>query len=92
MGKCGTSRELPAGRGFADVVFLPLPFNAKPAIVIELKYGKSADTAIRQIKNRQYTQALEGYSGTVLLVGINYDKNNENKPHSCVIEKLRLGD
>ena len=56
-------RELPAGRGFADVVFLPLPFSTKPALVVELKYDKSASTAIQQIKDRKYTQALEGYSG-----------------------------
>ncbi|MCM1056426.1 MAG: ATP-binding protein [Firmicutes bacterium] len=81
-------RELPAGRGFADIVFLPLPASGKPALVVELKYDKSADTAIRQIKERGYTQALEGYSGEVLLVGISYDKDNRNKPHSCVIEKI----
>ena len=80
-------REMPAGHGFADVVFLPLPFCKKPALVVELKYDKSAETAISQIKDRGYTQALEGYFGDVLLVGVNYDKDNVNKPHSCVIEK-----
>lgn len=84
-------RELPTGHGFADVVFLPLPFSEKPALVIELKYDKSADTALQQIKDRGYTQALEGYSGEILLVGVNYDKDSENKPHSCVIEKLVYG-
>jgi len=83
-------RELPSGHGFADVVFLPLPFCKKPALVVELKYDKSADTAIQQIKDRHYTQALEGYSGEILLAGVNYDKDNENKPHSCVIEKLKF--
>ena len=37
-----------------------------------------------------YTQALEGYSGEVLLVGINYDKEDRNKRHSCVIERMTL--
>ena len=82
-------RELPTGRGFADVVFLPLPHTNKPALVVELKYNKTADTAIQQIKDRHYTQALEGYSGEILLVGINYDKDNADKPHSCIIEKQR---
>lgn len=82
-------RELPAGRGFADVVFLPLPAARKPALIIELKYNKSADTALQQIKDRGYIQALEGYAGEILLVGISYDKDNENKPHRCVIEKVR---
>ena len=84
-------REFPAGRGFADVVFLPLPHTDKPAIVIELKYDKSVSAAIQQIKDRQYTQALEGYAGEILLVGVNYDKNDPNKPHSCEIEKCEIG-
>ena len=83
-------RELPSGHGFADVVFLPLPRTGKPAIIVELKYGKSAGEAVRQIKERQYFRALEGYGGEILLVGVNYDKNNSNKPHSCVIEKLTV--
>lgn len=81
-------REFPAGRGFADIVFLPLPSAGKPALVVELKYDKSADAAIRQIKDRKYHQALNGYTGEVLLVGINYDRDNRNKPHSCVIERV----
>lgn len=80
-------RELPTGRGFADIVFLPLPHTGKPALVIELKYDRTADSAIQQIKDRQYTQALEDYTGEILLVGINYNKDNVDKPHSCVIEK-----
>ena len=80
-------RELPTGRGFADIVFLPLPYTGKPALIIELKYDKSAPAAIQQIKDRYYTQALEGYVGEILLVGVNYDKNNKNKPHTCIIEK-----
>ena len=77
-----------AGRGFADVVFLPLPSSAKPALVIELKYDKTVETAMRQIKDRRYAEALEGYSGKVLLAGVSYDRDNKNKPHSCVIEKI----
>lgn len=80
-------RELPTGHGFADIVFLPLPSVKKPALVVELKYDKNAYAAIQQIKDRHYTQALEGYTGELLLVGINYDKNAKDKPHSCVIER-----
>lgn len=82
-------RELPAGHGFADVVFLPLPHTGKPALVVKLKYNKSVYAAIRQIKDRNYTQTLADYVGEILLVGINYDKDNLNKPHSCVIERVR---
>jgi hypothetical protein len=78
-------RELPAGNGFADIVFIPKKHIDKPAIVVELKYGKSAEEAINQIKHRQYAGALADYKGNVLLVGINYDK--ETKKHSCIIEK-----
>ncbi len=81
-------RELPAGRGFADIVFLPLPQSGKPALVMELKYDKTASAAIAQIKERKYMKALDGYTGEILLVGINYDKSD--KTHSCRIEKLDL--
>ncbi len=81
-------RELPAGKGYADIAFLPLPHTNKPAMVVELKYDRSVSTAIQQIKDRQYMQALEGYTGEILLVGVNYNKDNPDKPHSCVIERV----
>ncbi|MDE7211441.1 MAG: ATP-binding protein, partial [Lachnospiraceae bacterium] len=81
-------REMPAGHGFADLIFLPLPHTDKPAMVMELKYGKSAKAAVEQIRNRNYAQVLDGYKGEILLVGINYDKEKNEKPHSCVIETL----
>ena len=77
-------RELPAGKGFADLVLLPYPHTDKPAMVIELKHNHNADTAIRQIKEKRYTGALKDYIGDILLVGISYD---DNKGHSCIIEK-----
>ena len=82
-------REIPAGKGFADVVFIPRA-NAgwRPAMVVELKYNKSADTAIKQIKEKRYQGALAGYSGKILLVGINYDAECSDKKHTCVIEEL----
>ncbi len=76
-------REMPTGRGFADVVFLPLPSAGEPAIVVELKYDKSAKAAIQQIKDKRYTKALEGYAGEILLVGVNYDKDGGEKRHEC---------
>lgn len=66
---------------------LPTPSINKPAFIVELKYDKTAQSALQQIKDRQYTQALEGYAGELLLVGINYNKEEKAKPHSCVIEK-----
>ena len=82
-------RELPTGKGYADIVFLPLPCVNKPALVVELKYHKTAHAAIQQIKDRQYTQALEGYTGELIMVGINYDKDLTDKPYTCVIERYR---
>lgn len=79
-------REMPAGYGFADIVFDPLPFRNKPAIIVELKYNKSTKTAIKQIKDRKYIKALEKYKGEIILVDINYNKDS-NK-HTCKIEKV----
>lgn len=79
-------RELPTGKGFADIVFLPHKYSDKPAMVVELKWDQSAKTAIKQIKDKHYVSALEKYTGKILLVGINYDK--ESKEHQCMIEKF----
>ena len=54
-------------------------------MVIELKWDKSAEGAIRQIKEKNYINALKEYKGNLLLAGINYDK--DSKKHSCVIER-----
>jgi hypothetical protein len=78
-------REMPAGIGFADIVYIPKGGSDKPAMVVELKYSKKAKTAIEQIKAKQYPSSLSQYKGNILLVGINYDK--ETKEHTCVIEE-----
>ncbi len=78
-------REMPAGKGFADFAFIPrINAGYRPAMIVELKYNQSADTAIQQIKNKRYHGALENYSDKILLVGINYDLE---KHHTCVIEE-----
>lgn len=56
-------QELPSGKGYADVVYLPRKDSDKPAMVIELKWNKSAGSAIGQIKEKQYPQILEGHGG-----------------------------
>lgn len=81
-------RELPTGKGFADICLIPRPLHAdKPAVVIEFKRGKTAQEAIDQIKAKNYVKVLEDYKGNLLLVGINYDKE---KRHTCRIEKIVL--
>jgi len=67
--------ELPTGKGFADMVFIPLPGSSRPAIVVELKYDKTADSAIDQIKRKEYPKSLKGFSKQIILVGINYNKS-----------------
>ena len=81
-------RELPTGRGFADFVFIPKKeyANEYPALVTELKWNKNAQTALNQIKEKQYPQSLLQYTGQILLIGINYDK--KTKEHSCKIERF----
>ena len=81
-------RELPAGRGFADFVFIPKPEYVEyyPALLIELKWNKNAKTALQQIKERKYPSALLQYTGNILLVGINYNK--KTKVHECKIEEF----
>lgn len=78
--------ELPSGKGIADVVYLPKQKSACPALVIELKWNKPAEGAVRQIKDRNYPAVLKDYGGDVVLVGISYDA--KKKEHSCVIEKV----
>lgn len=78
-------REMPSGKGYADMVFLPRKYSDKPAMIVELKYGKSAQGAIEQIKEKRYPETLKDYLGKVLLVGISYDK--ADKKHFCVIEE-----
>lgn len=80
-------REFPTGKGFADICLIPRKMHLdKPAVIIELKWDKSAEGAIRQIKEKQYVEALKDYRGDLLLAGINYDK--ASKEHTCVIEKV----
>ena len=79
-------REMPAGKGFADIVFEPNRNCNLPAMIVELKWGHSAEEAVEQIKRKDYLDCLHNYSGEVLLVGVNYDKE---KHHTCKIEWVK---
>ncbi|MGM9778251.1 MAG: AAA family ATPase, partial [Prevotella sp.] len=79
-------REYATGKGYADLVMIPRRNVNKPALVIELKFNHSTDTAIDQIKHKSYPSKIAEYTGDILLVGINYDK--ETKLHTCKIERL----
>ncbi len=53
---------------------------------MELKWNKSSEGAIEQIKEKNYPAVIKDYGGEILLVGINYDE--KLKTHSCVIERI----
>ena len=68
------------------MVFIPKKNHAeKPALVVELKWNQSEETALKQKKQKRYCDSLKEYQGSILLVGINYDK--KTKEHRCKIEK-----
>ncbi len=79
-------RELPTGKGFADLVFMPRRANNAPAMIVELKCDTVAQTALDQIREKNYAKCFDDYSGEILLVGISY--NRESKEHFCKIEKI----
>ena len=78
--------ELPTGQGIADVVFIPKRDTSLPAMIVELKWNKTADSVLEQIKEKRYPAILSGYVGEMMLVGINYDE--KTKKHSCKIENI----
>ena len=88
-----TILELDTGKGYADVVYLPAPqYAEKPALLIELKYGHSADIAMDQIRRQKSLDRFEHYKGNILVIGINYNwdlpaDHPEFKCHSYRIEK-----
>ena len=77
-------REMPSGKGYADMVFIPK--DDKPAMIVELKWNQEVETAIDQIKEKKYPKGLEEYRDNLLIVGISYDK--KTKKHSCRIEEV----
>ena len=84
--------ELPSGNGYADIVYFPKKTSNLPALVVEMKWDKSAEGAIAQIKKRNYPAAIKEFGGEILLVGINYDKDAPagERKHTCVIEKYQV--
>ena len=82
--------ELPSGNGYADIVYLPKRYARMPAMVVELKWDQSPECALAQIRDRHYPEALAGFGGNVLLVGISYDRNAApgHRRHRCIIEQV----
>lgn len=88
-----TILELDSGKGYSDIVYLPSPkYPNLLVLLIELKYNKTADIALAQIKRQEYLDRLEHYKGNILLIAIDYDKDASNedpefKHHKCRIEE-----
>lgn len=87
-------RELAGGKGFADIVFIPRKKVSKPAMIVELKWDRTAETAIQQIKSKKYIESLKDYRRKVVIVGISYENNaaaeNNYKKHHCKIEAVEM--
>ena len=81
--------ELPAGSGYADIIYLPKKDSILPLLVIELKWNNSAEGAIEQILDRRYPETVREYGGEILLVGISYSKEAPagKRRHTCRIER-----
>ena len=90
MSRFAPIKETHLGKGRADIVLIPKPKYVEeiPVVIIELKKDKTPDSALNQIKNKEYFKELENYSGDILFVGINYD--SATKKHSCGLERLRV--
>ncbi len=80
--------ELPSGKGLADVVYIPQKYAPEPALIVELKWDKTAESALQQIKDKKYPSVLKGFGGDALLIGINYDMYD--KIHTCKIDRIHL--
>ncbi len=78
-------KEMTTGKGFADVVFIPFAPDM-PAMIIELKHNKCAESALDQIKDKKYFDSLKDYKGGLLFVGVSYDE--KDKTHVCRIERF----
>ncbi len=75
--------EMTAGKGFADMVFIPVK-KERPAMIIELKRNSCVESALTQIKEKEYFASLSHYRGKLVFVAINYDE--KEKKHSCRVE------
>ena len=76
---------MPAGKGYADVVFIPYVPNV-PAMIVELKRNHTTGAALKQITSKQYFDVMDKYRGDLLLVAVNYDE--KTNVHKCEIQRF----
>ena len=80
--------ELPGGRGYADLAFVPKPGSALPPLVVELKWDRPVESALEQVRERNYPSALSGLAGECVLVGVTYREGTDE--HVCRLERVTL--
>ena len=78
--------EMPGGKGYADVAYLPKRGSQLPALVVELKWNRPVESAIEQILEQGYFAPLRGLDVPSVLVGVTYDA--KTREHTCQIEVL----
>ncbi|MEZ3478486.1 MAG: ATP-binding protein, partial [Lachnospiraceae bacterium] len=84
--KYKVEREEKSGKGYVDFIFYPRRRNL-PGIILELKADSTPETALAQIRDKEYCEKLKKENVTqILAVGINYD--SKAKEHQCLIEPL----
>ncbi len=75
-----------AGKGYVDFIFYPKR-KTHPGIIIELKADATPETAIAQIKEKEYSEKLRKVNvKKILAVGISYD--TREKEHQCIIVEI----
>ena len=75
--------ELPSGRGYADVAYLPRAGSGRPALLVELKWDQPVRAAAEQVLARDYPQVLRDLGVPILVVAVTYDA--KTKEHACRI-------
>ena len=78
MAGAKVSAELGSVFGYADAIIETRTF----VWVLEFKFNKSADAAVRQIREKGYANAYKGDKRPVTLVGVNFRtaKRNIDEP------------
>ena len=82
-------REEKTGKGYADFTFHPRRKN-DIGFILELKKDATVDEAMKQMKEKEYSQKfIQEHENNLLAVAICYD--SKTKEHSCKIERINLG-
>ncbi|MGM9978520.1 MAG: AAA family ATPase [Clostridium sp.] len=80
-------REEKTGKGYADFMFHPRR-KGDTAFILELKVNDTPENALKQIKEKKYSQKFikENEDRKILAVAICYNK--ADKKHKCKIEQI----